>query len=327
MKVDIDRFRQIRVMVIGDLMIDEYLWGRVDRISPEAPVPIVTVERENHTLGGAGNVINNLTAMGAQVSAIGTAGTGKAGRMILEKLAELSVHTHGIISEPDRPTTLKTRIIASSQQVLRIDREVKRPISTGTLERLMSIMTSMMDQVDLIIISDYDKGLVTPELVRHTVDLARSRGVMTLADPKALRFDKYARVSVLTPNQKEAAVAVNMEITTLEDLFAAGRRLLATVALERLVITCGKDGMVLFEPGKEPHVIASRARQVFDVSGAGDTVISLLGLGLASGASFLDSAAVANAGAGIVVGKVGTATPTIAELKAALTSKEPAGRS
>jgi D-beta-D-heptose 7-phosphate kinase/D-beta-D-heptose 1-phosphate adenosyltransferase len=325
MSVDIDRFRQIRAMVIGDLMIDEYLWGRVDRISPEAPVPIVAVERENHTLGGAGNVINNLTAMGANVSAIGTAGTGKAGRMILEKLAELSVHTHGIISEPDRPTTLKTRIIASSQQVLRIDREVKRPISPGTLARLMAIMTSMMDQVDLIIISDYDKGLVTPELVRHAVDLARRHGVMILADPKALRFDKYARVSVLTPNQKEAAVAVNMEITTLEDLFAAGRRLLETVPLERLVITCGKDGMVLFEQGKEPHVIASRARQVFDVSGAGDTVISLLGLGLASGASFLDSAAVANAGAGIVVGKVGTATPTIAELKSALTSKDPPG--
>jgi D-beta-D-heptose 7-phosphate kinase/D-beta-D-heptose 1-phosphate adenosyltransferase len=299
-------------------MIDEYLWGRVDRISPEAPVPVVAVERENHTLGGAGNVINNLTAMGAKVSAIGTAGTGKAGRMILEKLAELSVHTHGIVSEPDRPTTVKTRVIASSQQVLRIDREVKRPISKETLERLVSIMTSMIDRVDLIIISDYDKGLVTPELVRRTVELARKHGVLTLADPKALRFEKYAQVSVLTPNQKEAALAANMEITTREDLFEAGQMLLETIALDRLVITCGKEGMVLFEPGKKPHLIASKARQVFDVSGAGDTVISLLGLGLASGASFLDSAAVANAGAGIVVGKVGTATPTIAELKAVL---------
>lgn len=318
MSIDIDRFRQIRALVIGDLMIDEYLWGRVERISPEAPVPVVAVEKENHTLGGAGNVINNLTAMGAKVSAIGTAGTGKAGRMILEKLGELSVHTHGIISEPDRPTTVKTRVIASSQQVLRIDREVKRPISTSTLARLVSIMTSMIDQVDLIIISDYDKGLVTPELVRCTVDLARKHGVLTLADPKALRFDKYTRVSLLTPNQKEAAQAANMEITTREDLFAAGRMLLETVALDRLVITCGKDGMVLFEPGMAPHVIASKARQVFDVSGAGDTVISLLGLGLASGASFRESAAVANAGAGIVVGKVGTAAPTVAELKAVL---------
>jgi D-beta-D-heptose 7-phosphate kinase/D-beta-D-heptose 1-phosphate adenosyltransferase len=318
MSIDIDRFRRIRALVIGDLMIDEYLWGRVDRISPEAPVPVVAVERENHTLGGAGNVINNLTAMGAQVSAIGTAGTGRAGRMILEKLAELSVHTHGIISEPDRPTTVKTRVIASSQQVLRIDREVKRPISRQTLERLVAVMTAMIDQVDLIIISDYDKGLVTPELVRRTVDLAREHGVLTLADPKALRFDKYARVSVLTPNQKEAAQAAGMEITCRSDLFAVGRILLETTALDRLVITCGKHGMVLFEPKAAPHVIASKARQVFDVSGAGDTVISLLGLGLASGASFLDSAVVANAGAGIVVGKVGTATPTIAELKAAL---------
>ena len=318
MTVDIDRFRQRHALVIGDLMIDEYLWGLVERISPEAPVPVVAVERENHTLGGAGNVISNLKAMGAQVSAIGTAGTGKAGRMILEKLAELSVSTDGIISEPDRPTTVKTRVIASSQQVLRIDREVKRPISTNTLERLVAVMTHMMAQVDLIIISDYDKGLVTPELVCHAVDLARRHGVLILADPKALRFDKYARVSVLTPNQKEAAVAANMEITTLDDLFAAGWTLLETVSLDRLVITCGKDGMVLFERGREPHVIASRARQVFDVSGAGDTVISLMGLGLASGASFMDSAVVANAGAGIVVGKVGTATPTIAELKAAL---------
>jgi D-beta-D-heptose 7-phosphate kinase/D-beta-D-heptose 1-phosphate adenosyltransferase len=318
MSIDIDCFRRIRALVIGDLMIDEYLWGRVDRISPEAPVPVVAVERETHTLGGAGNVINNLTAMGAKVSAIGTAGTGRAGRMILEKLAELSVHTHGIISEPDRPTTVKTRVIASSQQVLRIDREVKRPISRQTLERLVAVMTAMIDQVDLIIISDYDKGLVTPELVRRTVDLAREHGVLTLADPKALRFDKYARVSVLTPNQKEAAQAAGMEITCRSDLFAVGRILLETTALDRLVITCGKHGMVLFEPKAAPHVIASKARQVFDVSGAGDTVISLLGLGLASGASFLDSAVVANAGAGIVVGKVGTATPTIAELKAAL---------
>lgn len=322
MIMDIDRFRQVHALVIGDLMIDEYLWGRVDRISPEAPVPVVAVERENHTLGGAGNVINNLTAMGAKVSAIGTAGTGKAGRMILKKLKDLGVHTRGIISEPDRPTTLKTRIIASSQQVLRIDREVRRPISLETLARLKEIMKSMMDQVDLIIISDYDKGLVTRELVAHTVDMARKHGVLTLADPKSLKFDKYARVSVLTPNQKEAAVAANMDISSQKDLFAVGEMLLKTVALDKLVITCGKHGMVLFEKGAPPHVIASRARQVFDVSGAGDTVISLLGLGLASGASFLDSAAVANAGAGIVVGKVGTATPTIAELKKILDGKE-----
>jgi D-glycero-beta-D-manno-heptose-7-phosphate kinase len=318
MNIDIDGFKKIRALVIGDLMIDEYLWGRVERISPEAPVPIVAVEKENHTLGGAGNVINNLTAMGARVSAIGTAGTGKAGRMILKKLAELGVQTHGIISEPHRPTTLKTRIIASNQQVLRIDKEVRRPISAGTLKRLISIVQSMISQVDVVIISDYDKGLVTAELVRQTVVLARQHGVLILADPKSLRFEKYARVSVLTPNKKEAAQAANMEVATQKDLFDAGTRLMATVGLDKLVITCGKDGMVLFETGAPPHIIASKARQVFDVSGAGDTVISLLGLGLASGASFLDSAVVANAGAGIVVGKVGTATPTIAELKQAL---------
>ena len=318
MSIDIERFGQIRALVIGDLMIDEYLWGRVERISPEAPVPIVAVERENHALGGAGNVINNLTAMGAQVFAIGTAGTGKTGQMIFQKLEELGVPIHGIISEPHRPTTLKTRIIASNQQVLRIDKEVRRPISAGTLKRLVDIVRSQINQVDLIIISDYDKGLVTRELVRDTVDLARVHGVLTLADPKSLRFEKYARVSVLTPNQKEAALAANMEITSQKDLLDAGNRIMAAAGLEKLVITCGKDGMVLFETGTPPRFIASKARQVFDVSGAGDTVISLLGLGMASGASFFDSAVLANAAAGIVVGKVGTATPTIAELKTVL---------
>ncbi len=299
-------------------MIDEYLWGSVDRISPEAPVPVVAIDKESQTLGGAGNVINNLTAMGASVFAIGTAGTGKAGRMVLDKLADLGVETDGIVSEPDRPTTRKTRVIASNQQVLRIDKEIKRKITTSTLEKLMAIIENRIGDVDVIIISDYDKGLVTKELVAQTVALARARGVLTLADPKSLDFFKYARVSVLTPNKKEAGLAVNMDIVTEEDLFLAGKKIMAQAGLEKLLITCGNEGMVLFEKGKSPHVIASKARQVFDVSGAGDTVISLLGLGLAAGLPFRDAAMVANAAAGIVVAKVGTATSSIEELRQSL---------
>lgn len=316
--MDIDGFSRIRALVIGDLMIDEYLWGRVERISPEAPVPVVAVEKENHTLGGAGNVINNLKAMGARVSAIGTAGSGKAGRRIFEKLAELGVGTQGIVTEEDRPTTLKTRVIASNQQVLRIDKEVKRHISPGTLEKLTQIIEKQMPKVDLVILSDYDKGLVTRELVARTVALAEPRRVLVLADPKSMDFTKYAGVSVLTPNKKEAGLATGMDIQTPEELATAGKKVMALACLERLLITCGKDGMALFEPGRAPHIIASKARQVFDVSGAGDTVISILGLGLASGLSFRESAAVANAAAGIVVGKVGTATASKKELKQAL---------
>lgn len=316
--INIDEFKNVTALVIGDLMIDEYLWGSVDRISPEAPVPVVCVEKESHTLGGAGNVIQNLVAMGANVLAIGTAGTGKAGQMIFEKLESLGIGTDGIISEPQRPTTRKTRVIASNQQVLRIDREIKRNINGTTLEKLVKIMEDKILRANLIILSDYDKGLLTRELIGQTVKLAKKHRVMILADPKALNFSKYEQVSILTPNKKEAGLATNMDIISEKDLFTAGYKIMDQVKLERLLITCGKDGMVLFEKGKEPFTIESKARQIFDVSGAGDTVISFLGLGLAIGASFKQSAMVANAAAGIVVAKVGTATVSIDELRQAL---------
>lgn len=295
-------------------MIDEYLWGTVERVSPEAPVPVVCVERETHTLGGAGNVINNLTAMGTSVSAIGTAGTGKAGKMIFEKLNELGIDTQGIVSEHERPTTRKTRVIASNQQVLRIDKEIKKEISDRTLDKLISILTDQIKHIDLIVLSDYDKGLITKDLVNKTVALAKRHNVLTLADPKSLNFEKYRKIDVLTPNKKEASLASNQDIKTNADIIEAGYRIIDQAELNKLLITCGKDGMWLFEKDQKPVHIESDARQVFDVSGAGDTVISILGLGLAAGADFTTSARLANAAAGIVVGKVGTATATKKEL-------------
>jgi D-beta-D-heptose 7-phosphate kinase/D-beta-D-heptose 1-phosphate adenosyltransferase len=299
-------------------MIDEYLWGRVERISPEAPVPVVAIDRETHTLGGAGNVINNLVAMGAGVCAIGTAGTGTAGRMIFEKLEELGVSTQGIISEKARPTTRKTRVIAANQQVLRIDKELIRQITPQTQARLMATVQDQISQVNLVILSDYDKGLVTRSLVAQTAALAGKHGVPVLADPKSMDFSKYAGVSLLTPNKKEAGLAVQMRIDSSWDLARAGEKIMAETGLDRLLITCGKEGMALFEKGQRVHTIASKARQVFDVSGAGDTVISILGLGLAAGAGFYDAAVLANTAAGLVVAKVGTATVTARELAAAL---------
>jgi len=313
--INIDTFKDLQVLVIGDLMLDEYLWGRVDRISPEAPVPVVAVERESHTLGGAGNVINNLSAMGAKVFAMGTVGRGPAGRNVLKKLEALSVDVTGVISEPDRPTTRKTRIIAGSQQMLRIDREVRHRITTHTLDALTRIIAGCIDKMDLVIISDYDKGLVTCEIVARIVELAKESGVITLADPKSMDFSKYMGVTVLTPNKKEAAIAAGMQIQTSEEMEKAAAKIMALAGLEKLLITCGKAGMALYETGKPAVTIASKARQVFDVSGAGDTVISLLGLGLASGATFEAAAGLANLAAGIVVAKVGTATASIDELK------------
>lgn len=318
MTINIDAFKNVKALVIGDLMLDEYLWGAVDRISPEAPVPVVSVEKESHTLGGAGNVINNLVVMGARVTAIGTAGTGRAGQMVYTKLKEMGISTSGIVSEPDRPTTRKTRVIASNQQVLRIDKEKKTYINKETLEKLLSCIENHIKDTDLIILSDYDKGLVTKELVGKTVALAQKHKVLTLADPKSLDFTKYELVNVLTPNKKEASLAANVDIQSDEDLYKAGDKIMAKARLEKLLITCGKDGMVLFEKGQTPLHIESEARQVFDVSGAGDTVISLLALGLATGADFKHSARLANAAAGIVVAKVGTATASIDELKQAL---------
>lgn len=194
-------------------------------------------------------------------------------------------------------------MIASNQQVLRIDKEIRKDITDLTLEKLVKIIETKIKDVNLVILSDYDKGLITKALVQKTVSLAKKYNIMTLADPKSLNFSKYEKVSILTPNKKEASLAANMEIESETDLYAAGWKIMDQVKLERLLITCGKDGMILFETGKRPHTIASKARQVFDVSGAGDTVISLLGLGLAIGLDFKQSAMLANTAAGIVVGK------------------------
>ncbi len=308
------QFSQVKALVIGDLMMDEYLWGTVERISPEAPVPVVLIEKENLTLGGAGNVINNLCAMNAEVSAVGTIGSDDAGNRLLAALARMKVETCGIFHEPQRPTTRKTRVIASHQQVVRIDKETCHSISHDTRSRILGAIREKMSSCNLVIISDYGKGLVTRELVDQVTCLARKHSIPVLTDPKSRDFSKYNGVTLLTPNQKEAALAAHMSISSRNDLYKAGQTILANTHIDKLVITCGKDGMVLFERNKKPHCIASLARQVYDVSGAGDTVISFLGLGIASGRSLEQSAQIANAAAGIVVAKLGTATVTPEEL-------------
>ena len=323
MAIDLNKFNQCRVLVVGDLMLDEYLWGDVERISPEAPVQIVTVIREDHTLGGSGNVVNNLTALGAQVWPAGVIGTGEDGRMVLEKFKQMEIDTRCIIQDADRPTTRKTRIIAANQHVLRIDREIRREISEHSYAALRDAIDSILEQVDIILISDYGKGVVTRELLGRLASSAAHLKKPLLVDPKGTDFTKYNGATLITPNKKEAELASKIAIDDDHSLFAAGHQILAEVAIEKLLITCGKQGMVLFERGAAPHIIEAKTRQVYDVSGAGDTVLSVLGLALAAGAPYKEAVSLANMAAGLVVSKVGTATVTQPELAAALyTGKE-----
>jgi len=318
MDIDILKFKDCRVLVIGDLMIDEYLWGDVDRISPEAPVQVVDVKKEELTLGGSGNVVNNLVALGAKVFAAGVIGTGRNGNMLLKRLGYLGVDAGGVVQEHGRPTTRKTRILAAHQHVLRIDREMRKEISGKTLEIISGFIRKKISEADVVIVSDYGKGLITKPLMARVVKAAKKHAKIIIADPKGLDYSKYTGVTLITPNRKEAALAAGVEITDNSSLMEAGAKIIDSFGIERLLVTCGKDGMVLFERGKKPYKIKAEARQVFDVSGAGDTVVAVLGLCLASGASLRAAASVANIAAGIVVGKVGTATVSEKELTAAL---------
>jgi D-beta-D-heptose 7-phosphate kinase/D-beta-D-heptose 1-phosphate adenosyltransferase len=318
MTLDFSVFDGCRILVVGDLMLDEYVWGAVERISPEAPVPVVSVTREESTLGGAGNVAANLSALGAQVMVAGVVGAGPQGRRLREELARLGADVGAVVEDAERPTTRKTRIIAEHQQVLRIDRETTRAVSAGSHEALVSAARERLTRADIVLMSDYGKGVITRPLVAALAQSAAAAGMTAIADPKGADYSKYAGLTLITPNRKEAALAAGMEITDEASLFAAGRRLLDTVAVRKLLVTCGKDGMVFFERGAEPVKFATRARQVYDVSGAGDTVAAVLSLGLAAGLPYPEAIRLANAAAGVVVGKVGTATVSRSELSEAL---------
>jgi len=320
MLMDISKFDQCRLLVIGDVMLDEYVSGDVDRISPEAPVQVVSVQNEDFKLGGAGNVVNNIAALGGKASAIGVIGNGRNGKLLLDMFTKLGVDTEGIVKERGRITTRKTRIIAvnhANQQVLRIDREKKQDISDATLKKIVQIIKEKIPYIDVILISDYGKGLITRRMLSQVIAIAKKHNKLTIVDPKGLDFSKYSGVSLLTPNKKEAALASRIEIIDESSLEKAAKKILQDIGIHQLLITCGKDGMVLFERNKEPFRVKAEERHVFDVSGAGDTVLAVLGLAVASGISVKNSLAVANAAAGIVVGKAGTATVSKQELASA----------
>jgi D-beta-D-heptose 7-phosphate kinase/D-beta-D-heptose 1-phosphate adenosyltransferase len=318
MKQWIDQFQNCHILVIGDCMIDEYVWGKVDRISPEAPVPVVEVKRDNATLGGAGNVVNNLATLKASVSIVGTVGQGNNGKRLVEMFQAIGVNTHGLIEDNTRSTTIKTRIMASEQHVLRIDRETAHPVSVHVADGIIRNIQHCIQDVHLVIVSDYGKGLLTQNVLQSIMQMAERHQKVVMVDPKGFNYEKYQGASLITPNRKEASQAANMPINDMPSMITAGKNIIKAIGLKRLLITCGKDGMVLFEPDQSPYHIETRAKQVFDVSGAGDTVVSVMGLALAAGADFRKAATLANCAAGIVVGKVGTATITQAELQDAI---------
>jgi D-beta-D-heptose 7-phosphate kinase/D-beta-D-heptose 1-phosphate adenosyltransferase len=311
-------FADRRLLVLGDLMLDEFIWGRVRRISPEAPVPVVEVERQTLVLGGAGNVAANLVALGARPAPLGVVGEDANADRLRSAFAEIGIASDSLVIDAARATTLKTRIIAHNQQVVRADRESRAPISLDIEDAVIARFTAALDTTDAVVVSDYRKGLLTPRVLAETLRAAQQRNLPVCLDPKLRNFASYQPVTVITPNNQEAAEAAGIEIEDDASLNEAGRRLLAAIDCRAVLITRGEEGMALFTDGGEVTRIPTVAREVYDVTGAGDTVIATLALGLAAGASFAEAAILANHAAGVVVGKVGTATVTRDELLATI---------
>jgi D-beta-D-heptose 7-phosphate kinase/D-beta-D-heptose 1-phosphate adenosyltransferase len=295
-----------KVLVVGDLMIDEYIWGGVTRVSPEAPVPIVGVTNETLRLGGAANVAHNILSLGGQVEVCGVLGDDQMGRWIKSDLKGKNVGIRGIVTTTDRPTTVKTRVIAHDQQVVRVDKEVTTPLDRADEEVILGSVESFLNECGCVVVSDYAKGVITPTLIRQLVDLAKGQSVPVAVDPKISQFSIYKGVTVLTPNLFEAAAGAGLVIDSMEALVEAGHRIIEKLACEYLIITRGDQGMTLFSDKKDYSHIEAFSRHVYDVTGAGDTVISTLALALASGLSMEEGAYLANVAAGVVVGEVGT---------------------
>lgn len=314
----LDRARQCRVVILGDVMLDEFIWGDVTRVSPEAPVPVVNIKRESTRLGGAANVLANVTALGAAASVIGVAGKDVAAEKLRTALAkDGGAQTQELlITDEHRPTTIKTRIIAHNQMVVRADREHPVRVNGHVEESIINAAKSAIMHAQALVISDYDKGVITPRLLSEVLPLAYRR-MPVLVDPKLKNFDHYRPATLVTPNHHEALRLTNSEEDTDDGLRRAGEMIKSRLECDAVLITRGDRGMMLIEGG-DPILVETAAREVYDVTGAGDTVIATLAAALAAGATMTEAAVLANHAAGIVVGKLGTATATAEEVLASL---------
>ncbi len=327
----LDRVKQLlggvsrsRVLVVGDVMLDQFLWGRVARISPEAPVPIVEFERESYMPGGAANVSRNLADLGARTAIAGIIGRDEAGRRLKSLLTGQNVDCSALVPTSDRLTSIKTRIVAHQQQVVRVDRETRRDLDPRLVRRVLAEVGVAAAGVDAIIVGDYGKGVVTQPVLDGIKEICRPRGIWLSLDPKPVHRLNIEGLSLVTPNRKEAFELAGVEDPSIgqrpgnpmEDrpLLAVAAKLLAGIRPALLLITLGENGMLLCERGRDPFHIQTVAQEVFDVSGAGDTVIASFTLAIVAGASPIEAAIFSNHAAGVVVGKVGTATTTPGEL-------------
>jgi len=318
----VDRFKNSSCLVIGDFMLDQYIWGDVTRISPEAPVPVVKVEKESFMLGGALNVAHNIKGLGGDVMACGTIGRDFRGQMLIKAIRSRKVDYEGIIYDEKRPTTLKTRVIAHNQQMVRFDREVVGDIGAPILRKIIAYVRKKIPTADVIVIEDYGKGVVTPALLKEVKRLAKAHKKPIIVDPKERHFAYYQGVTAITPNLKEARGAIgNPELVSSFTTRQLGFALLKKLKTRAILMTLGEEGMALFEKGGKMTRIPTLAREIYDVSGAGDTVMAVFALSLAAGASMEEAAVLSNLAAGIVVGKIGTATVTPEELEDALSTK------
>ncbi|MBF0538728.1 MAG: D-glycero-beta-D-manno-heptose-7-phosphate kinase [Nitrospirae bacterium] len=312
-------FRGKRILIVGDIILDHFVWGQVNRISPEAPVPVVEVQRESYLLGGAGNVANNIISLGGSAAIVGVIGDDHHGQIISELLKDNGIEQAGVFYDT-RPTTIKTRVIAHHQQVVRFDREDARHIDGNMLRGLGDFIGQGIGHYDGVIVSDYKKGVISPRLIQTILGHTQAGDKFVCVDPKVGHFHYYRGVSLITPNLKEAQEGSGIAIKDVASLQRAGMTLLKNLHTQGVLITRGEEGMSLFLADGATHHLPTVAKKVFDVTGAGDTVIATFTLAFVSGASMVQAAILSNHAAGIVVGMVGTATTTVEEIKHSMTT-------
>ncbi len=321
LKEAVNRFNDTRILVIGDVIVDQFIWGTVSRISPEAPVPVVNVTREELLLGGSANVLRNIISLGGSCALCGIIGDDAMGAELLTLMDEVGAPVDGLI-KGKRPTTLKTRVVAQGQQVVRYDREESGSPSRQTTNRLSDYLTANLAAFDAVIVSDYSKGVVNEQLMirlHQLLDQIRTetgRPIPLIVDPKPANLHRFIGATVITPNNHEASQISGMDINDEQSLLAAARQIQEEIDCQGVLITRGEAGMALLEGERDLVTIPTMAKEVYDVTGAGDTVAATMALGLAAGCSMTDAAVLANHAAGIVVGKVGTASATREELLA-----------
>ena len=301
-----DDLNALRIAVVGDLMLDSYMWGSVQRISPEAPVPVVEVTSETVKLGGAANVANNIVNLGASALPLGVVGDDFSGGQIRDLFASLGVDVNGVITDPARPTTIKTRIIAHDQHVVRADVESKADLSAEVEDKLLDFFKKSVSRIIGVILQDYNKGVLTPRLIREIIEISREHGIFVAVDPKFNNFFDFVGVDLFKPNTRETEQVLGIKIQSEQDLWDAAKTLFERINCRQIMITRGEKGMTLFSgPDAEPYYVPTRAKKIHDVSGAGDTVISTFVVAMIAQATLKEAATLANFAAGIVCGEVG----------------------